>query len=76
MAIVFVRLLDEGVDVWRPASATALGEDRYRLIAPVAYDPETETWEFLPDAVVECETRALSGRPALVAIRLASGRGS
>ncbi len=70
MAIAFVRLLGEAVDVWRPASAIALGGDRYRLIASEAYDSGKETWEFLPDAVVECETRTLSDGPVLVAIRL------
>jgi hypothetical protein len=73
MVVVFVALIDEGVDVWRPVPATPLGGARYRLGRPRDFDPQTETWEFPPGAVVECETRTLSGGPALVAIRLTVG---
>ena len=67
---VFVRLLDEGVNVWRPVQATDLGHRRYRLIALDDYDSSLETREFSPGAVVECERRALGKGPAMVATRL------
>jgi len=73
MASVFVRLLDEGVDVWRPVPATDLGNRRYRLIPPDDYDPSIETWEFVPGALVECEMQMLSDGLTLVAKRLATG---
>jgi hypothetical protein len=72
MATVYVRLLDEGVDVWRPVPATDMSNGRYRLIATENYDSADETWEFLPGATVEAEVRQLTDGPNLVAVRLAS----
>ena len=69
---VYVRLLDEAVDVWRPVPATPLGHGRYRLGTPDDFDPDGEVWEFPPGAVVECETRVLYEGPTVVAVRLAS----
>jgi hypothetical protein len=40
---VYVRLLDEGTDVIRPATAVSLGNDLYQLLATPGYDPEDET---------------------------------
>lgn len=63
---VHVRLLDEGVDVWRPALAIALEGDVYRLAEqPI---PETELWEFSPgDEVVTCR-RGTGAEAFLVAV--------
>jgi hypothetical protein len=72
MATVYVRLLDEGVDTWRPVPATNMSNGLYRLLATENYDPEDENWEFLPGATVEAEVRQLSDGPTLVAVRLAS----
>ena len=63
---VYVYLLDEGVDVWRPVTADNLGSGRYRLRGPV---PEDESWQFQPGEVVCCEQRQLSGGIALVAVK-------
>lgn len=65
---IYVELLDEGVDVWRPVEAEPLGGRRYRLIAPDDYDPEAETWAFLPGAIVRCSERILSEGRVTVAI--------
>ena len=66
MTIVYVELLDEGVDVWRPVDATHVGGGSYRLNSPV---PEDEHWAFQPGEVVECRWRGLSeGKRELVAI--------
>jgi hypothetical protein len=56
---VFVQLLDEGTIVYRPTEAVDLGLGRYRLLPTPDYDPEDETWEFLPGAVVVCSQRWL-----------------
>jgi hypothetical protein len=53
---VYVQLLDEGIDVWRPVEAEYLGGDRYRLIGAV---PEDEVWPFAVGDVVKCEVRRL-----------------
>jgi hypothetical protein len=41
-ALVYVRLLDEGTDVWRPARATALSDGTFRLLQPNGYDPNAD----------------------------------
>jgi hypothetical protein len=51
---IFVRLLDEGVDVWRPVQAEYLGGDAYRILEQ-RYDRDVETWEFEPGERVMCE---------------------
>src|SRR5262249_50784553 len=62
---VYVALLDEGVEVWRPATVEQVGPGRFRLDGPV---PEGESWQFPPGAVVRCEQRLLSEGTALVAV--------
>jgi len=51
---IFVRLLDEGVDVWRPVRAELVDDAVYRIVAQ-DYDRELETWEFEPGDRVLCE---------------------
>jgi hypothetical protein len=52
---IYIRLLDEGTDVFRPADAVALGEGVFQILPSADYDPEDETWEFPPGSVVEGE---------------------
>jgi hypothetical protein len=66
-----VKLLDESTDGWRPVPAEDLGLGRYRLLPTDDYDPEDETWEFLPGTVAICEPRQLSGGIHLVAVAVA-----
>ena len=67
---IHVRLLDEPVDVWRPAHAVELGTDLFRLSEQAV--PDDETWEFLPgDEVVTC--RRQSGSETFVAAISRSG---
>lgn len=68
---VFVRLLEEGTEVFRPTMAILVDGDRHKLLPSEDYDPNTETWEFPPGSVVECVRRNLSIGEVLVAIRLA-----
>jgi hypothetical protein len=68
-ATVYVALLDEGVDVWRPVEAEHVEADLYRLTGA---RPDDEAWPFAVGDVVRCEVRTLSedggGRePVLVA---------
>lgn len=67
-ATVFVRLLDEGADVWRPVMAERLGETTYRLAADPA--PEDERWIFQPGDIVVVEQRR--GEGELIAVALAT----
>ncbi|MBX3431170.1 MAG: hypothetical protein KF779_16405 [Hyphomonadaceae bacterium] len=51
---IFVRLLGEGVDVWRPVQAQRLGDDLY-LVLDQQYDRDVEQWQFEPGSRVLCE---------------------
>ena len=64
METIYVALLDEDVEVWRPVEASREGEF-YRIGGSV---PEDERWTFTPGSLVRCEQRELSEGPALVAV--------
>ena len=67
--VVYVRLLDEGTDVWRPVRATPLADGTFRLLEPDGYDPNAETWEFPRSTKVRCVTRKFTdGDEGLVAV--------
>jgi hypothetical protein len=66
---IYVYLLDEGTDVWRPVDAEKVADDLYRLIGSPPDD--TENWEFQTGSVVRVENRTLSDGPALVAVESA-----
>jgi hypothetical protein len=70
MPSVYVALLNEGTNAWRPVLARRWANSRYELLGVV---PSQEEWQFLPGQTVECELRVLSGGEALVAVRLAQG---
>ena len=63
---VYVSLLDEGVDVWRPVSAEHIKDDVYRIVGNPP-DPEDEKWEFLPGQLVRCRMQQLFEGEFLVA---------
>jgi hypothetical protein len=67
---IFVYLLNEGTDVWRPVEAQHLGEDRYRILTENE-DPDDEEWQFQGGAVVRCRQQRLSGGECLVAFEIA-----
>lgn len=69
--MVYVGLIDEGVNVWRPTQAEKLPDGSYKLLPTSEYDPEDETWEFLPGSRVVCENRRLSNGEVMTAVRLA-----
>lgn len=68
---IFVRMLDEGTDVWRPVQAVRLGETTYRITDdPV---PEDEAWVFQPGDVVVVERRLGEARDdSLIAVARAT----
>ena len=69
MTQIYVPLLDEGTDVWRPASAEHIREDVYRITAEA---PENEQWKFSRGQLVRCRHRHLSGGDCLVAYESAT----
>jgi hypothetical protein len=68
MKQVYVRLLNEGTDVWRPVAATAQGDGTYLLSERTM--SEDEQWEFPPGSRVTVEEMVFEGKPELVAVRL------
>ena len=70
--VVYVRLVDEGTDVWRPVPAAKLPDGTFELAQPVDYDPETEHWEFPPHTRVRCQAKKFAGgKQGLIAIQMA-----
>lgn len=66
---IFVKLLDEGVDVWRPVQARHEHDGIFTIIDQ-PYDHDTEVWEFGPGAQVLCEMIDSSDGPILAATGL------
>jgi hypothetical protein len=69
MTQIYVPLLDEGIDVWRPASAEHISDDVYRITGEPLED---ETWKFSRGQVVRCRQQVLSGDTCLVAYEIAT----
>ncbi|TXD39594.1 hypothetical protein FRC96_06975 [Lujinxingia vulgaris] len=65
---VFVRLLAEGLDVWRPVPAQRLDGDYFRLLKPDDFGGDAEIWEFPPHSVVRCEQLFFEGESKWIAI--------
>jgi len=57
---IYVRLLGEGTEVWRPVDARQQSSGVYRIVGTNP-DPSDESWEFTTGDVVKCEDRLFSG---------------
>ena len=65
---IYVYLLDEGIDTWRPVEAEHIEGDRYEIISE--NNDETEKWQFSKGDHVICnETVFEDGTKGLVAIQ-------
>lgn len=72
---IYMPLLEEGTEVWRPVEAEPLESGLYLVMGPV---PDDEIWRFPPGTVVRCELLNLAGehgelRQGLVPIEALSG---
>jgi hypothetical protein len=66
MPTIYMPLLNEGTEAWRPVEASRIAEGTYRIEGQV---PDGEEWAFPPGASVRCELKTFTGgEPALVAI--------
>jgi hypothetical protein len=70
VAQIYVALLNEGVDVWRPVQAERLSDNTYRILSQ-PYDQSAESWQFEPGDVVLCEMLESSEGRILAATRKA-----
>ena len=64
--IVYVKLVNEAVEVWRPVKAIQTNENRYQLVEDQSI-PEDEDWEFAPGEVIEVTIRSFDGVPRKIA---------
>jgi len=65
---IYVALLDEGGEVWRPVRAKRLGGKAF-LIVDDSYDRETGSWQFEPGEKVICKEIASDEGTILAATR-------
>lgn len=65
--VIYVYLLDEGTDCWRPVNALHQSEDIYLIVEENKTDG-AEIWQFSKGDLVRCELRKLSGGEHLVAV--------
>ena len=72
---IFIALLDEGVNAYRPVQAEKLANDTYRIPPNLDPGPLGEKWEFPPGATVVCQPRDTSDGRILAAVRLARAAG-
>lgn len=70
--MIYLELIGEGTDVWRPVEAELLDDDVYRITSSL--DDPDEVWRFLPGELVCCERRELSEGAVLVATEKAQRR--
>lgn len=68
---IYVALLGEGVDVWRPIKAELVQGDTYRIVSQ-PYDRTLETWQFEPGERVICKLVDSNERRILAAVKRAS----
>jgi hypothetical protein len=68
---IYVRLLGEGTEVFRPVPARLLPGSKGVLEGQEIFDSDAEDWEFPPGSIVHVEERILSGERVLVAARMA-----
>ena len=66
---IYVELLNEGTDCWRPVEANDLGRGRFQIISS---QPENENWQFKRGDVIECRKKQLQHGLCLVAYMLVS----
>ncbi len=70
MTTIYIRLLDEGTEVFRPTSGERVGNALFKVLPTSNYNPQDEKWEFVPGSLVECEKRKLEGEEVLVAVKV------
>ncbi len=68
---VYITLLDEGSPTIRPTTAIDLGNGLFKLLPTERYNPENETWEFLPGTTVKVTPYKTSKGDVLLAVQKA-----
>ena len=69
MTRIYVRLLNEGTEVFRPADAQEAEDGLFKLLSPPDYDSIDEEWEFQPGVMVRVERRKDRSGDFLIAVK-------
>lgn len=64
---IYVALLNEAAEAWRPVVAARRSGGRYEILSRND-DPDDEQWQFPPGSLVRCEERSLPQGRFLVAV--------
>ncbi len=70
---VYVRLLGEGTETFRPTKSKVLAPGIAEIVATEDYDSEDEEWEFKPGSIVKLSFRFFDKEKKLVAVDLVKG---
>jgi hypothetical protein len=65
---IYVNVIDDYSAT--PTQAIILANGLFKILPTPAYDPEDETWQFLPGAIVRCEENEYNGKKYLLAVEL------
>jgi hypothetical protein len=68
MTTIFMPLLNEGTEVWRPVEAIPMADDTYRVEGEM---DEDEEWAFAPGSIVRGEVKRFHEGEGLTAVSLA-----
>lgn len=68
MKTIYIRLIGEGTEVFRPTEAEVLHDDLFKVLPTADYNPDDECWEFVPGSVVRCVSKHFEGDEVLVAV--------
>ena len=67
---IYVALLHEGTDVWRPVEALAIGNGLFRIVSK-NLEPDDEELQFITGEIVRCQEKIFSeGLVSLIATEL------
>ena len=69
LTTIYMPLLNEGTDVWRPVEAMKITDLGYMVTQP---EPAEEQWAFQPGHILTCEERQLDDGLRLVAVAKAT----
>jgi hypothetical protein len=67
---IYVRLLDEGTEVYRPISCSYCGGGTYRIEGAIGNLDVDEKWEFPIGSLVKCKEKVLDGDVVSLAFEL------
>ena len=52
---IYIPLLNEDIDVWKPVKAEHINGERYKILGAEGAVSKSEQWKFLPGTTVFCE---------------------